>query len=212
MAGENPASNICGESTSMLGSFYQSDGFFFPGKPSDLYDKTNPDWAPSIKLGYNNVKSPKDHSEKNICKEETDDEQLLWKQERSSSLDEEKPELPLIKEEWEEVFITEEVEQLELKQEIDAFMVTEDDQENMDSKPVLEENSRIRKSDSVTVQLDSPSHETSNSCKICGKVYIRSAYLETHMKTHMKTNSAVKSVFREIYPKPSGIFLVWATT
>ncbi|XP_078790709.1 uncharacterized protein LOC105358153 isoform X11 [Oryzias latipes] len=46
-----------------------------------------------------------DLSEKNICKEETDDEQLLWKQERSSSLDEDKPELPLIKEEEEEVCI-----------------------------------------------------------------------------------------------------------
>lgn len=40
-------------------SCFFSDGFFFPGKPSDLYDKTNPDWAPSIKLGYNNFKSSK---------------------------------------------------------------------------------------------------------------------------------------------------------
>ncbi|XP_078790728.1 uncharacterized protein LOC105356154 isoform X11 [Oryzias latipes] len=76
-----------------------------------------------------------DLSEKNICKVETDDEQLLWKQERSSSLDEEEPELPLIKEEWEEVCISEEGEELELKEETDAFMVTEDDQEKMNSKP-----------------------------------------------------------------------------
>lgn len=27
---------------------------FFPGKPSILYDTTNPDWAPSLNLGHNN--------------------------------------------------------------------------------------------------------------------------------------------------------------
>ncbi|RVE61275.1 hypothetical protein OJAV_G00169530 [Oryzias javanicus] len=75
-----------------------------------------------------------DLSEKHIYKEEIEDEQLHGKQERSSSLDEEKPELPEIKEEWEEVYITEE-DELELKQENDDFMVTGYDQERMDSEP-----------------------------------------------------------------------------
>ncbi|XP_023821419.1 zinc finger protein 570 isoform X2 [Oryzias latipes] len=150
-----------------------------------------------------------DPSEKNICKEETDDEQLLWKQERSSSLDEEKPELPLIKEEWEEVCIGEEGEELELKEETDDFMVTEDDQENMDSNPepienpVLEANSQFRNSDAVIVQLDSPSDshvkessavlcqhsdsihtsERPYSCNVCEKSYSQSSTSKAHMKT-----------------------------
>ncbi|RVE61324.1 hypothetical protein OJAV_G00169560 [Oryzias javanicus] len=40
--------------------------------------------------------------ENHICKDDTDAEQLLWKQERSSSPDGEEQELPEIKEEWEE--------------------------------------------------------------------------------------------------------------
>ncbi|RVE61276.1 hypothetical protein OJAV_G00169550 [Oryzias javanicus] len=75
-----------------------------------------------------------DLSEQQIF-EESEAEQLLWKQERSSSLEEEEPEFSEIKEEQEEVYIGEEGEQLELKQETDAFMVTEDDQERMDSEP-----------------------------------------------------------------------------
>ncbi|RVE61318.1 hypothetical protein OJAV_G00169480 [Oryzias javanicus] len=99
-----------------------------------------------------------DPSEKHVYKEETDDEQeLLWKQERSSSLNEGEQELPQIKEEWEEVCIIEEEEQLELKQETDTFMVTEYEQEKMDSEPEPEENTQIRNSDAATVQLNPPS-------------------------------------------------------
>ena len=29
---------------------------YFSGKPSSIYDKDNPDWAPSQKLGYDNNK------------------------------------------------------------------------------------------------------------------------------------------------------------
>ncbi|RVE61317.1 hypothetical protein OJAV_G00169470 [Oryzias javanicus] len=92
-----------------------------------------------------------DLSEKNIHKEETDAEQLLWKQERKSSLDEEEPELPQIKEEWEEVCIGEEEEQLELRQETDAFMVTEYDQENMNSElePIISRQGEITKNLSI---------------------------------------------------------------
>ncbi|XP_078790727.1 uncharacterized protein LOC105356154 isoform X10 [Oryzias latipes] len=126
-----------------------------------------------------------DLSVKNICKEETDDEQLLWKQERSSSLDEEDPELPLIKEEEEEEqFINEEGDQLELKQENDAFLVTEDDQENMDSNPepsenpVLGANSQIRnfghfklfgKASTLERHCQRNTEENSVQCSVCGK-------------------------------------------
>ncbi|RVE61316.1 hypothetical protein OJAV_G00169460 [Oryzias javanicus] len=76
-----------------------------------------------------------DLSEKHVYQEKIDDEQLHWKQARSFHLDEEEPEFPQIKEEWEERFVSEKGEELELKQETDAFMATEHDQERMDSEP-----------------------------------------------------------------------------
>ncbi|XP_036072206.1 zinc finger protein 239 isoform X2 [Oryzias melastigma] len=131
-----------------------------------------------------------DLSENNICKEETDDEQLLWTQERSFSLDEEEPDPPQIKEEWEEVCIGEEEEQFELKQGPDDVMFTECDQENVNSEPeprespFLEENTQNRNNDAVTVQLGPPLDESSLRCETCGKVFTRRRNLNVHMKIH----------------------------
>ncbi|XP_039463756.1 zinc finger and SCAN domain-containing protein 12-like [Oreochromis aureus] len=59
-----------------------------------------------------------------VCEEEVLPEQQLWNQERSSSLDQEEPEPPQIKEEQEELCSSQEGEQLGLKEEPDTFMVT----------------------------------------------------------------------------------------
>ncbi|XP_024120575.2 uncharacterized protein LOC112141672 [Oryzias melastigma] len=156
-----------------------------------------------------------DLSENNICKEKTEAELLLWKQERSSCLDgEEEPELPQIKEEWEEVNIIEEGKRLDGHQKTDGFIGTEHYQESLNSNsepsesPDLEDNAQIADSDYVTVQLDPPSDESSHFCEICGKFYIRSYNLKNHMKTHKGT----KTVFRKICPKPSVMYLVWPST
>ncbi|XP_037633165.1 zinc finger protein 112-like [Sebastes umbrosus] len=65
------------------------------------------------------------------CKEEEvlADQQLCI-QERNSSLDQEDPEPPQIKEEQEELCINQEGEQLELKQETETFMLTPHDEES----------------------------------------------------------------------------------
>ncbi|XP_030606937.1 zinc finger protein 2 homolog [Archocentrus centrarchus] len=75
-------------------------------------------WKPEIKLHT-------DHPQQHVCKEEEVlTEQQLWNQERSSSLDQEEPEPPQIKEEQVELCSSQEGEQLVLKEETDTFMVT----------------------------------------------------------------------------------------
>ncbi|XP_063317292.1 golgin subfamily A member 6-like protein 24 isoform X2 [Pelmatolapia mariae] len=68
-------------------------------------------WKPQIKLHRTDV--PQQH----ICEEEVLPEQQLWNQERSSSVEQEEPEPPQIKEEQEELCSSQEGEQLGLKEE-----------------------------------------------------------------------------------------------
>ncbi|KAM9365943.1 uncharacterized protein KZ484_012060 [Pholidichthys leucotaenia] len=66
-----------------------------------------------------------DLSQQPECKaEEVVTEQHLWNQERKSVLDQEKPEAPQVKEEQEELCISQEGEQLVVKLEADPFMGT----------------------------------------------------------------------------------------
>ncbi|XP_037614665.1 uncharacterized protein LOC119481630 isoform X2 [Sebastes umbrosus] len=68
-----------------------------------------------------NTELPQQH----VCKEEeVPVDQQLYIQERNSSLDQEDPDPPQIKEEQEELCTSQEGEQLELKQETDSFMLT----------------------------------------------------------------------------------------
>ncbi|XP_019203100.1 zinc finger protein 853 isoform X4 [Oreochromis niloticus] len=76
-------------------------------------------WKPQIKLHRTDI------PQQDICEEEEVlPEQQLWNQERSSSVDQEEPEPPQIKEEQEELCSSQEGEQLGLKEETDTFMVT----------------------------------------------------------------------------------------
>ncbi|XP_035854926.1 putative mediator of RNA polymerase II transcription subunit 26 isoform X6 [Sander lucioperca] len=76
-------------------------------------------WKPEIKL--HRIELPQQH----VCnEEEVLSDQQLCIQERNSSLDQEDPEPPQIKEEQEELCPSQEGEQLVLKQETDTFMLT----------------------------------------------------------------------------------------
>ncbi|XP_040921049.1 zinc finger protein 37-like isoform X2 [Toxotes jaculatrix] len=78
-------------------------------------------WQPEIKL--HRIELPQQH----VCQEEEVlSDQQLCDQERNSSLDQEDPDPPQIKEEEEETCSGQEGEQLVLKQETDAFMLTPD--------------------------------------------------------------------------------------
>ncbi|XP_049433673.1 uncharacterized protein LOC125889671 [Epinephelus fuscoguttatus] len=71
-------------------------------------------WNPEVKL--HRIELPQQH----VCKQE----EVLTDQERSFSLDQEDPEPPQIKEEEEELYTSQEGEQLKLKEEADTFMLT----------------------------------------------------------------------------------------
>ncbi|XP_025755996.1 WD repeat-containing protein 87 isoform X4 [Oreochromis niloticus] len=88
-------------------------------------------WKPQIKLHRTDV--PQQH----VCKEKDEvlPEQQLWNQERSSSVDQDEPEPPQIKEEEEKLGSSQEGEQLGLKEEIHTFMVTETYEESDHSEP-----------------------------------------------------------------------------
>ncbi|KAK9521297.1 hypothetical protein VZT92_021116 [Zoarces viviparus] len=80
-------------------------------------------WKPVIQL--HRIELPQQH----VCKEEEvlSDQQLCI-QERNSSLDQEDPDPPQIKEEQEQLCTSQEGEQLELKQETETFMFTPDEE------------------------------------------------------------------------------------
>ncbi|XP_019203116.1 trichohyalin isoform X5 [Oreochromis niloticus] len=73
-------------------------------------------WKPQIKLHRTDV------PQQQVCEEEEEvlPEQQLWNQERSSSVDQEEPEPPQIKEEQEELCSSQEGEQLGLKEETEV--------------------------------------------------------------------------------------------
>ncbi|XP_029305147.1 zinc finger protein 37 homolog [Cottoperca gobio] len=96
-------------------------------------------WKPEIKL--HRIELPQQH----VCKEEEvlSDQQLCI-QERNSSLDQEDPEPPQIKEEQEELCTSQEGEQLVLKQETDTCMLTPTDEES--DHQLLSHNSHVAES------------------------------------------------------------------
>ncbi|XP_068998401.1 zinc finger protein 2-like [Embiotoca jacksoni] len=98
-------------------------------------------WKPEIKLHRTDV--PQQHV---FWEEEVLSDQQLWNQERNSSLDEEEPELPQIKDEQEELCISLDGEQLVLKQETEAFMVTPTDEESDRGDRLLSRSSPVAES------------------------------------------------------------------
>ncbi|GLD49868.1 gastrula zinc finger protein XlCGF57.1-like protein [Lates japonicus] len=111
-------------------------------------------WKPEIKL--HRIDLPQQH----VCEEE----EVLT--ERNSSLDQEDPEPLQIKEEQEEICTSQEGEQLVLKQEIDTFMLTSDDEETDHSEPdsdhqLLSHNSPVAESQ----DQEGSKHEDSGSTR-----------------------------------------------
>ncbi|XP_036943877.1 zinc finger protein 585B-like [Acanthopagrus latus] len=95
-------------------------------------------WKPEIKL--HRIELPQQH----VCMEEEFlAEQQLLNQERNSSLDQEDPEPPQIKEEQQELCISHEGEPLELKLETDAFMLTPADEDSVHSEPELKSDHQL---------------------------------------------------------------------
>ncbi|XP_056247546.1 zinc finger protein 397-like [Seriola aureovittata] len=144
-------------------------------------------WKPEIKL--HRTELPQQH----VCKEEevfTD--QQLCDQERNSSLDQEDPEPPQIKEEEEELCTSQEGEQLVLKQETDTFMLTPTNEESdhqllFHNSPVAEsqdqEGSKHVDPESKS-QCNTQTDKKSLKCHTCGKAFKYESKLNVHLRIH----------------------------
>ncbi|XP_044051242.1 zinc finger protein 436-like isoform X2 [Siniperca chuatsi] len=160
-------------------------------------------WKPEIKL--HRIELPQQH----VCtEEEVLADQQLCIQERNSSLDQEDPEPPQIKEEQEELCTSQEGEQLLLKQETDAFMLTPTDEESDHSEPepnrdqqLLSHNSHVAESqdqkggkhgdsnnvyNSTMSEIHCNTHTGKKSfkCDTCGKDFKNKSHLYTHLRVH----------------------------
>ncbi|XP_035771832.1 zinc finger protein 853-like isoform X3 [Neolamprologus brichardi] len=139
-------------------------------------------WKPEIKLHRTDV------PQQQVCEEEEEEvlnEQQLWNQERSSSVDQEEPEAPQIKEEEEELCSSQEGEQLGLKEETDTFMVTAAE-EGEHSEPDMEQLfSRGPDAFMVTATYEeSEEGRKQFCCPTCGKSFNRRSNLLSHTKIH----------------------------
>ncbi|KAM9306381.1 uncharacterized protein KZ484_026858 isoform 2-T2 [Pholidichthys leucotaenia] len=75
-----------------------------------------------------------DFPEQHVCENEFSPDQQLWNPEENSSLEQEEPEPPQVKEEQEELCISQKGEQLVVKLEADAFIVSLPSEENQQSE------------------------------------------------------------------------------
>ncbi|XP_068576943.1 zinc finger protein 436-like [Cebidichthys violaceus] len=120
-------------------------------------------WKPEIKL--HGIKLPQQH----VCKEEEvlSDQQLCI-QERSSSLDQEDPDPPQIKEEQEELCTSQEGEQLEVQQETETFMLIPTYEESNHTEPEPTRDHRLLSNNSHVAETQDQKgseHEDSESTR-----------------------------------------------
>ncbi|XP_005464611.1 zinc finger and SCAN domain-containing protein 31 isoform X2 [Oreochromis niloticus] len=138
-----------------------------------------------------------DLPQQNDCEEDGLDEQ----QERNSSLDQEDPEPPQIKEEQEEFCSSQEGEQLGLKQENDTFMVMSAYEESEESQHVDSGSTRdaelknrrcyrkrsCKRVDNTAVsmsQSQTGTRKKSFQCDVCGKTFRKIYNFTKHQRVH----------------------------
>ncbi|XP_025756998.1 zinc finger protein 771 isoform X3 [Oreochromis niloticus] len=165
-------------------------------------------WKPEIKLYRIDVVQQDGFEEEEVL---TD--QQVCNQERNSSLDQEDPEPPKIKEEQEELCSSQEGEQLGLKQEADTFMVTPAYEESSHSEPEPkseqllphsssragsrdhEESQHVDSGSSRHTELKNRHHrkrspsrtDTKNKsvqCDVCGKTLPDKYRMTVHLRVH----------------------------
>uniref|UniRef100_UPI0009B3218E zinc finger protein 2-like n=1 Tax=Monopterus albus TaxID=43700 RepID=UPI0009B3218E len=166
-------------------------------------------WKPEVKL--HGIELPQQH----VCQEEELlDDQQLWNQERNSSLDQEDPEHPQIKEEQEELCSSQEGEQLGLKQEADPFMLTPTygESDHSEAEPTSDQqflchssavaesqdqegsqhgdsgsashSSNVDNSPLSETQSKPPTGKKSVKCDTCGKAFKWKSDLDRHFRSH----------------------------
>ena len=137
--------------------------------------------------------APSELPQQHVCKEE----ELLSDQERNSSLDQEDPEPPQIKEEQEEICTSQEGEQLVLDQETDSDQkvgVNGDFGSTTDAETKLQvehhestshSNNKCKSATSESL-CDSRTGKVSHKCGTCGKIFQHESKLQRHVSEHTR--------------------------
>ncbi|KAM9364835.1 uncharacterized protein KZ484_011019 [Pholidichthys leucotaenia] len=81
----------------------------------------------------------KDFPEQHVCENKFSPDQQLWNQEENSASEQEEPGTPQVKEEQEELCISQEGDQLEVKLESNTFMVTLEEKQQSEAEPNSEQ-------------------------------------------------------------------------
>ncbi|XP_059196090.1 zinc finger protein ZFP2-like [Centropristis striata] len=136
--------------------------------------------------------------QQHVCQEEEvlADQQLCIEERNWSSLDQEDPDPSQIKEEQQELFISQEGEQPALKQETDTLLLTPTDEESdhSEDQTVSFSIKRHHNNTSHRINVNNPElsefkHKThrgkkSLRCDVCGKYFQYNYILQQHMRTH----------------------------
>ncbi|XP_033985891.1 zinc finger protein OZF-like [Trematomus bernacchii] len=165
-----------------------------------------------------------------VCEEQVFSEQQLCIQERNSSLDQEDPEPPQIKEELEELCTSQEGEQLGLEPETDAFMLTATEEES--EHQLLSHNSHVAESqdqkggeqasepkphhkgksqskDVNNMNLSEMHSDTQQSlkCDACGMYFQEKSSLDKHLKIHTIKKTLSCNTCEKIFANKSELII-----
>ncbi|XP_033985904.1 zinc finger and SCAN domain-containing protein 31-like [Trematomus bernacchii] len=164
-----------------------------------------------------------------VCEEQVLSEQQLCIQERNSSLDQEDPEPPQIKEEQEELCTSQEGEQLGLEPETDAFMLTATKEES--EHQLLSHNSHVAESQDqkggeqasepkphhkgksqskdVNMNLSEMHSDTQQSlkCDTCGMYFQEKSSLDKHLKIHTIKKTLSCNTCEKIFANKSELII-----
>ncbi|KAM9321811.1 uncharacterized protein KZ484_021877 [Pholidichthys leucotaenia] len=168
--------------------WYKEDGNDCQHRLLDIDMKPEPDWH-RTKFQYHYV-----------CQEEEESltVQQLWNQERNSSLDQEEPHSPQIKEEEDEGDSSWKTENLQLIRETGTLVRMDTDKDHDYSEPETVDHSLLSHSTPLSESSDQGGRKIVNSesttnhtvvrpfvYKICGEKYDEQRYLFAHFKNHM---------------------------
>ncbi|KAM4580772.1 uncharacterized protein PAE49_005493 [Odontesthes bonariensis] len=134
-----------------------------------------------------------DFAQQHVCKQKgVLVDQQPCKQERNLSLDQREPQSSYVKEEQDDLCISQDLEQPVLKQEYNIITVTYEESDHSEPEPECQDQERHNRSDCSNADISptskSPCYtgtgEKSLQCEFCGKAYKSRSKLKAHYRVH----------------------------